>query len=45
MTHNLNTMTMPEFLCERFNSKWLKIISALIIFIFLVPYSASVFKV
>lgn len=44
MTHNLNTMTMPEFLCERYNSKWLKIISALIIFIFLVPYSASVFK-
>jgi len=44
MTHNLNTMTMPEFLCERFGSKALKITCALIIFIFLVPYSASVFK-
>lgn len=44
MTQNLDVMTMPEFLYERFQGKYLKIISALIIFIFLIPYSASVFK-
>lgn len=44
MTHRLKASTMPEFLGIRFNSKWLKIASALIIFVFLVPYSASVYK-
>ncbi|NDY55922.1 sodium/solute symporter [Desulfovibrio sulfodismutans] len=44
MTKNLDVMTMPEFLQERYDGKYLKIISALIIFVFLLPYSASVFK-
>lgn len=44
MTQKLNVATMPEFFCERFDSKGLKIISALMIFIFLVPYSASVYS-
>lgn len=44
MTQNLDCMTMPEFLHERFHGKYLKMASALIIFIFLTPYSASVFK-
>lgn len=44
MTQNLDVMTMPEFLMERFDGKFIKIFSALIIFIFLLPYSASVFK-
>jgi SSS family solute:Na+ symporter len=44
MTQNLDCMTMPEFLHERFGGKYLKIISAIIIFVFLIPYSASVFK-
>lgn len=35
---------MPEFLQERFGGKFIKIFSAMIIFIFLLPYSASVFK-
>jgi len=35
---------MPEFLHERFGGKYLKIVSAIIIFVFLLPYSASVFK-
>lgn len=43
MTERLNVMTMPEFLEARYDSKPLKVVSALIIFIFLVPYSASVF--
>ena len=44
MTHNLDAMTMPEFLQERFGSKYIKMFAALIIFVFLIPYSASVFK-
>ncbi len=44
MTKNLEVMTMPEFLQERYQGKTLKMFAALIIFIFLVPYSASVFK-
>ncbi len=44
MTQNLDVMTMPEFLHERFEGKYLKMFSAIIIFVFLLPYSASVFK-
>ncbi|MFW6287137.1 MAG: sodium/proline symporter [bacterium] len=44
MTHELDASTMPEFLEKRYNSKAMKIVTALIIFIFLVPYSASVYK-
>mgnify|MGYP000863694630 CR=1 FL=1 len=44
MTQNLDVMTMPEFLHERFQGKYIKIITACIIFVFLLPYSASVFK-
>ncbi|MDR0315645.1 MAG: sodium transporter [Treponema sp.] len=44
MTQNLDSMTMPEFLQERYGAKHLKPIAASIIFFFLLPYSASVFK-
>ncbi len=44
MTHNLDSKTMPEFFEKRYNSKALKIFSAIIIFVFLVPYSAAVYK-
>ncbi|MDR2143996.1 MAG: sodium transporter [Treponema sp.] len=44
MTQNLDTMTMPEFLQERYGAKHLKPVAASIIFFFLLPYSASVFK-
>lgn len=44
MTVHLGTMTMPEFLEARYDSRWLKIISALIIFIFMIPYSGSVYS-
>ncbi|SJZ45186.1 sodium:solute symporter family protein [Selenihalanaerobacter shriftii] len=43
MTVRLDSMTMPEFLESRYKSPGLKIFSSLIIFIFLVPYSASVY--
>ncbi len=42
MTERLNAITMPEFLRARYDSKTLQVVSALVIFIFLVPYSASV---
>lgn len=44
MTARLNAMTMPAFLAERYKSPTLKVVAALLIFIFLVPYSASVYK-
>lgn len=44
MTHNLNAKTMPEFFEARYNAPPYKIFAALIIFIFLVPYSAAVYK-
>lgn len=43
MTARLGTMTMPTFLGVRYDAPALKIIAALLIFIFLVPYSASVY--
>ncbi|MDH7569945.1 MAG: sodium/solute symporter [Armatimonadota bacterium] len=44
MTERLNALTMPEFLGARFNSRFLKFAAALIIFVFLVPYTASVYQ-
>jgi solute:Na+ symporter, SSS family len=44
MTHNLDVMTMPEFFSERFDGHYLKMATAVIIFVFLIPYTASVFK-
>ncbi len=43
MTARLGVMTVPSFFKERFGSNGLKIAAALVIFIFLVPYSASVY--
>jgi len=43
MSERLGAMTLPEFLSRRYDSVSLKIFAALVIFIFLVPYSASVF--
>lgn len=44
MTHKLNVSTMPEFFAARYDSKAMKIVSAVVIFIFLVPYTASIYK-
>ena len=43
MTQRLDAVTMPEFLERRYGSRALKIASALVIFVFLIPYSASVY--
>ena len=44
MTHRLGATTMPEFFGKRFKSKGLRIASAAIIFVFLIPYTASVYN-
>ncbi len=44
MTTALGVKTMPEFFEKRYGSKNLKLASAVIIFIFLIPYSASVYN-
>jgi len=44
MTHHLKSATMPEFFGSRFNSTPLKVGAAIIIFIFLMPYTASLYN-
>lgn len=44
MTQHLDSATMPEFFGKRYNSRMLKIISSAIIFIFLIPYTASLYN-
>lgn len=44
MTQQLDTATMPEYFGKRFNSNALKVIAALIVFIFLIPYTASLYN-
>ncbi len=44
MSLTLNAATMPEFFEKRYNSKSLKTVSAVIVFIFLIPYTASVYN-
>ncbi len=44
MTKHLEASTMPEYFEKRYGSRSLKIASAIIIFIFLIPYTASVYN-
>ena len=44
MTMKLGAITMPDYFHKRYNSKGMKILSSIIIFVFLVPYSAAVYK-
>ena len=44
MTARLQAKTMPEFFEKRYGDKNLKIVTAVIIFLFLIPYSASVYN-
>jgi len=43
MTTRLNALTMPQFLGTRYGSPVMQIVSAVVVFVFLVPYSASVY--
>ena len=44
MTQHLNSATMPQFFQNRFDSKALKLAASVIIFIFLIPYTASLYN-
>ena len=44
MSQHLDSATMPEFFGKRFGSKSLKIAASVIIFIFLIPYTASLYN-
>ena len=44
MTQHLSSATMPQFFGKRFGSRALKIAASAIIFIFLIPYTASLYN-
>ncbi len=44
LTQHLNSSTMPEFFGRRFDSRALKLVASAIIFVFLVPYTASLYN-
>ena len=44
MTKKLSAKTMPDYFEKRYGSKAMKILASAIIFVFLVPYSAAVYK-
>ncbi|MBQ9300528.1 MAG: sodium:solute symporter, partial [Clostridia bacterium] len=44
MTQHLSSATMPEFFAKRFDSEALKVIASVVIFIFLIPYTASLYN-
>ena len=44
MSQHLNSATMPQFFESRFHSKALKLAASVLIFIFLIPYTASLYN-
>ena len=44
MTQHLDSATMPDFFGKRFDSRKLKIAASIITFIFLIPYTASLYN-
>jgi len=44
VTQKMKSATMPDFFGKRFQSKGLKIAAALIVFIFLLPYTAALYN-
>ena len=44
MTQHLSSATMPQFFDERFKNPSLKIAASVLIFIFLIPYTASLYN-
>ena len=44
MSQHLNSATMPQFFEGRYGSKKLKLAAAVIIFVFLIPYTASLYN-
>ena len=44
MTHHLSAATMPDFFGKRFDSNALRIAASAIVFVFLIPYTASLYN-
>lgn len=44
MSQQLNSATMPQFFGRRFDSNALKVVASVIIFVFLIPYTASLYN-
>ncbi len=44
MSQHLGSATMPQFFQSRFNSRALKLAASVIIFVFLIPYTASLYN-
>ena len=44
MTQSLNSSTMPDFFAKRFKSEKLRVFAAIIVFVFLIPYTAALYN-
>lgn len=44
MSQHLSSATMPQFFGKRYQSQWLKIAASAIVFVFLIPYTASLYN-
>lgn len=44
MTQHLSSKTMPDFFEKRYDSRALKTVASLIVFVFLIPYTASLYN-
>ncbi len=44
MTQSINSKTMPDFFEKRFGSSKLKVVASAIVFVFLIPYTASLYN-
>lgn len=44
MTQHLGSKTMPDFFEKRYDSKKLKVVASFIVFLFLIPYTASLYN-
>ncbi len=44
MTQQIDSRTMPDFFSKRFGSEKLKIAASVIVFVFLIPYTASLYN-
>ena len=44
LSRHLKTATMPEFFGKRYESEALKVVASLLIFVFLIPYTASLYN-
>ncbi len=44
MTQHIGAATMPEYFGNRFGSKALKLVASAIVFVFLIPYTASLYN-